>query len=54
MSQKNYEGAMNKLSSGKGNLVRQVEQFRKLGVQTNKRLDSQLLEQADDDTDEQA
>jgi DNA recombination protein RmuC len=53
MSQKNYEGAMNKLSSGKGNLVRQVEQFRKLGVQTNKRLDPQLLEQADLDADDQ-
>jgi DNA recombination protein RmuC len=46
-SQKSFEGAMNKLSSGKGNLVRQVEQFRKLGVQTNKTLDRQLLDNAD-------
>ncbi|MEP7704735.1 DNA recombination protein RmuC [Paraglaciecola sp. 25GB23A] len=50
-TQKSYEGAMNKLSSGKGNLVRQVEQFRKLGVQTNKKLDSQLLNMADTDED---
>mgnify|MGYP003633384867 FL=1 len=50
-SQKSYESAMNKLSSGKGNLVRQVEQFRKLGVQTNKKLDSQLLNMADTDED---
>lgn len=47
-SQKSYEGAMNKLSTGKGNLVRQVEQFRKLGVQSNKRLDENLLDNAED------
>jgi DNA recombination protein RmuC len=46
-SQKNFENAMNKLSTGKGNLVRQAELFRKLGVQTNKKLDNQLLENAD-------
>ena len=46
-SQKSYEGAMNKLSSGKGNIVRQIEQFRKLGVQSNKNLDKNLLENAD-------
>ena len=51
-TQKNFEGAMNKLSSGKGNLVRQVEQFRKLGVQTNKTLDKQLLQNADMDDEE--
>jgi DNA recombination protein RmuC len=43
-SQKSYEGAMNKLSTGKGNIVRQVEQFRKLGVQSNKTLDNNLLD----------
>lgn len=46
-TQKNFDGAMNKLSSGKGNIVRQVEQFRKLGVQSNKKLDDKLIEQAD-------
>jgi len=46
-SQKSYEGAMNKLSTGKGNLVRQVEQFRKLGVQSNKKLDGNLLDNAE-------
>ncbi|KXI27627.1 DNA recombination protein RmuC [Paraglaciecola hydrolytica] len=51
-TQKNYEGAMNKLSSGKGNLVRQVEQFRKLGVQTNKKLDNQLVDNAQLDDEE--
>jgi DNA recombination protein RmuC len=38
---------MNKLSTGKGNLVRQVEQFRKLGVQSNKKLDDDLLDNDD-------
>ncbi|WP_158970096.1 DNA recombination protein RmuC [Paraglaciecola sp. L3A3] len=51
-TQKNFEGAMNKLSSGKGNLVRQVEQFRKLGVQSNKKLDTNLLDQASIGNDE--
>lgn len=45
-TQKNYDGAMNKLSTGKGNLVRQVEQFRSLGVQSNKKLGSALLDSA--------
>jgi DNA recombination protein RmuC len=47
-SQKSYDGAMNKLSTGKGNLVRQVEQFRKLGVQSNKKLDENLLDNNED------
>jgi DNA recombination protein RmuC len=45
-TQKNFDGAMNKLSTGKGNLVRQVEQFRSLGVQSNKKLGSALLDGA--------
>lgn len=48
-TQKNFDGAMNKLSTGKGNLVRQVEQFKGLGVQSNKKLDSQLLDGAKED-----
>jgi DNA recombination protein RmuC len=48
-TQKNFDGAMNKLSTGKGNLVRQVEQFRGLGVQSNKKLDSQLLDGAQEE-----
>lgn len=47
-AQKTFDGAMNKLTTGKGNLVRQVEQFRDLGVQTNKKLDDKLIEQAND------
>ena len=51
-AQKNYDGAINKLSQGRGNLVRQVEQFRELGVQPSKRLPQELASQSDDDTSE--
>jgi DNA recombination protein RmuC len=44
---------MNKLSTGKGNLVRQVEQFRKLGVQSNKKLDSNMLNNAAVENDDE-
>lgn len=37
-SQKHFDSAMNKLSNGRGNLIRQVEQFRELGVQPSKKL----------------
>jgi DNA recombination protein RmuC len=33
-----YEGAISKLTSGRGNIVRQLEKFREMGVQPNKRL----------------
>lgn len=33
-----FEGAMNKLNNGRGNIVRQVEKLRELGVQPNKKL----------------
>ncbi len=42
-TQKHYEGAFNKLSQGRGNMVRQVEHFRTLGVQSSKRLDGALV-----------
>lgn len=40
---KHYDSAMNKLSSGRGNLVGRVENFRKLGVQSSKQIDKKLL-----------
>ena len=45
-TQKNFDAAMNKLTSGKGNLVRQVEQFRTLGVQSSKKLDNELTDKS--------
>jgi DNA recombination protein RmuC len=47
--QKNYDGAMNKLTEGNANIVKQVEQFKSLGVQTNKSLDPELIEKASKD-----
>jgi len=41
---KHYDGAMNKLSTGRGNLVGRVEKFKELGVQTSKKIDSKLLD----------
>jgi len=43
-TQKSYEGAMNKLSSGKGNLIRRVESMRKLGLKPKKLLPSSLID----------
>lgn len=42
---------MGKLSDGRGNLIRQIEQFRKLGIQPSKRLSDDLTRKAlrDDD-----
>ena len=44
-----YDAAMNKLSSGRGNLVRQVEKFREMGVQPSKRLDNTLSRLSDEE-----
>ncbi|MCE9687428.1 DNA recombination protein RmuC [Shewanella sp. AS16] len=50
-----YQGAMNKLASGRGNLIRQAHLMQQLGVDTSKQLDKQLLDKAlDDSLDTQA
>ncbi|HLD22910.1 MAG TPA: DNA recombination protein RmuC [Sulfuricurvum sp.] len=49
-TQKSYEGAMNKLSTGKGNLIRRVESMRKLGLKPKKMLPSSLTEADDEET----
>lgn len=48
-TQKSYEGAMNKLSIGKGNLIRRVESMRKLGLKPKKILPSSLTETEDEE-----
>lgn len=50
-TQKNYESAVNKLSSGRDNLVRQVERFRELGVQPSKRLSGGIAEKGLENSD---
>lgn len=41
-----YDEAMNKLSEGRGNLVRQVEMLKELGAKTNKTIQPALLQRA--------
>ncbi|MEZ9596281.1 DNA recombination protein RmuC [Shewanella sp. 10N.261.52.F9] len=43
---KNFTSAMNKLSTGKGNVIRQAHQMQQLGVETSKKVDAQLLDKA--------
>ena len=46
-AEKTYDAVYAKLATGKGNLVRQVEQFRELGAQVKKPMDAKLIEQAE-------
>ena len=41
-----YEEAMNKLTTGKGNLISRVENIQKLGAKTSKSLDDKLVDRA--------
>ncbi|MBE1301329.1 MAG: DNA recombination protein RmuC [Alteromonadaceae bacterium] len=50
--QKRYQEATAKLYQGRGNLVKRIEDFRKLGVQSNKKLDAKVLAKADMNEDE--
>ena len=44
-TQKAYDGAINKLSTGSGNIMRKAEEFKELGVKTKKNIsNSKLLE----------
>ena len=52
-AQKSYENAAGKLSTGRGNLLRQVERVRKLGVKPNKQLAGPLAEAALIDSDDE-
>ena len=49
-----YQNAMNKLSTGSGNLVRQTEMLKRAGIRTSKQLPSKLLDAAGLDAAEQA
>ena len=53
-STQNYDGAMKKLADGRGNLIRQVEMLRKLGLRTSKSIPKKLLDRADVDQEELA
>lgn len=56
--QRSYEAAMNKLQTGKGNLISRTERLKKLGARATKQQDTERLERAlendtEDDSDEQ-
>lgn len=50
-AQKDYDGALNKLSTGRGNVIRQAELLKKLGVKPSKSLPTPLVENAGDAAD---
>jgi DNA recombination protein RmuC len=50
-AKKFYEESMKKLSVGSGNLVRRVEDLKKLGAKANKSIDSNLLQRSEDQGD---
>ena len=53
-SGQHYESAMKKLADGRGNLIRQVELLKKLGLPTTKSIPKKLLDRADVDQEELA
>nr|WP_245879976.1 DNA recombination protein RmuC [Vibrio gangliei] len=50
-AQTSYQGAMNKLSTGRGNLIRQAESFKSLGVEVKKGISQEITEIAQNDLD---
>jgi DNA recombination protein RmuC len=46
-----YEGAMSKLATGNGNLVRSVERFKSLGIKPAKNVDQRLADRSADQPD---
>ena len=51
-SKSEYDGAMNKLKEGKGNLITSVEKLKKMGAKAKKSLPEQLLKESDQTTEE--
>jgi len=51
-AERSYNSAFGKLRSGKGNLVRQVERIRRLGVKPGKALPAAMVDAALDDSEE--
>jgi DNA recombination protein RmuC len=47
-TQTTYEGAMNKLATGNGNLVKSVEWFKSLGIKPSKNTDQRLVDRSAD------
>ena len=50
-TQTSYEGAMNKLTTGNGNLVKSLERFKTLGLKPPKSIDQRLIDRSGDQAD---
>ncbi len=48
-SKNSFDGAMNKLTTGRGNLIRRAEKLKELGVKSEKKLSQNLLDKAAED-----
>jgi DNA recombination protein RmuC len=44
-----YDASMNKLTTGKGNLIRRAEKIKALGAKAGKEIPKTLLDKADED-----
>ncbi|WP_456433767.1 DNA recombination protein RmuC, partial [Nitratifractor sp.] len=44
--QKSYDASWNKLSSGRNNIVRQIEKLRELGAETSREIPSSMADEA--------
>lgn len=51
-SKKHYETAMSRLSTGPGNVIKRIENLKKLGLKVNKEIHPKLVERAEDESDE--
>ncbi|AGM47220.1 hypothetical protein AD45P2_00245 [Alteromonas phage vB_AmaP_AD45-P2] len=45
-----YQGAMNKLVTGRGNVIRQAESFKELGVEVKRPISADLTQLAQNDS----
>ena len=52
-TRKVYDASMNKLSTGKGNLIRRVENIKSLGAKAGKEIPKSLLDKAEENTNDE-
>ena len=48
MASRSYESAFTRLARGRGNLVRQVEQFRELGATVKRPIPQEIIDDAEE------
>ena len=50
-SKESYDDAMNKLTEGKGNIIKKIENLKDLGAKTKKSLPQNIIDRANTDED---